>query len=107
MLLSFSLSRAKIRIYRSAFERAWTYIFCGSPEADTLRTLFPDSGDHIEEYQFSKLHKIILGMTGYDREKDLKSIDRSELDVPDFRGNTALMWAIRRGDCNVASILTY
>ena len=44
-------------------------------------------------------------MTGYNREKELQSIDRSELDVPDFRGNTALMWAIRRGDCNMASIL--
>ena len=61
--------------------------------------LFPGHDDHLEERRFSKLHKIILNMTSSNLEEELHlNRHRSILDVSDATGNTALMWAARKGD---------
>ena len=77
-------------------------IFQASDSAiqEALRSLFPDNGSYLDERRFSKPQKIILGLESGSLENELKG-NSSDVDVVDSTGNTALMWAARRGD-NVA-----
>ena len=69
-----------------------------------LREMFPDNGGYLDEYRFSKLHTIILGITSGDLEGEL-AIGDTEIDVLDSYGNTALVWAARRGDVSAVKLL--
>ena len=63
---------------------------------ETLRSLFPINDEYLEECQFSKLHKIVLGLASHDLATELAACDTT-IDVPDSKGYTPLMWAARRG----------
>ncbi|KAL9117116.1 MAG: hypothetical protein Q9187_006351 [Circinaria calcarea] len=64
---------------------------------ETIRSLFPDNGNYLEERGFSKLHKIVLGITSHRLEEEL-SICGASIDACDAEGNTPLIWAVRRND---------
>ena len=63
------------------------------------RDLFPISDDYIEERRFSKLHKIILGITS-DTLIDEFNIQglHPDINAVDSKGMTPLMWAARRNN---------
>ena len=86
-------------ICRSAFETAWDLILQAPESAfrETLRSLFPDNGSYLDERRFSKPQKIILGLDSGSLENEL-NVHNSDVDAVDSTGNTALMWAARRGD---------
>ena len=71
--------------------------------AETLRSLFPDDG-HLEERQFSKLHKVVLGITHHDLKKAAMSCG-VDIDLLDSQFRTALSWAAERGDVSAVRIL--
>ena len=75
----------------------------------TLRVLFPFEDDHLEQQQFSQLHRIILGFDSSDLTQELTSGNAiTEVNVGDISGTTPLMWAARRGDANaVQTLLEY
>ena len=59
---------------------------------EIVRSLFPITDDYIEECQFSRLHKLILGLTSYDLVKELANCGTaSTIDTPDSQGRTPLM----------------
>ncbi|KAL9112793.1 MAG: hypothetical protein Q9187_007725, partial [Circinaria calcarea] len=91
----------------SAFEFGWNAILAVSEDQavlDTLRNLFPDKDSHLEERQFSILHKTVLKLISRNLEEEL-AICRSDIDRIDSEGNTALLWAARRGDSTTVDLL--
>ena len=66
---------------------------------EAYRTLFPVDDDYIEEPQFSKIHKIVLGITSHNLTEEL-TLDRmhASINARDSTGKTPLMWAACRGD---------
>ncbi|KAL9118382.1 MAG: hypothetical protein Q9187_005073 [Circinaria calcarea] len=92
---------------RSAFENAWNVIFTaleGGAIIETLQSLFPDNGGHLDERRFSKLHRLILDLEGGSLENELKN-SSSDIDASDSRGYTVLIWAARRGDNAAVGLL--
>ena len=71
---------------------------------ETLRALFPINDDYLEERQFSKLHKIVLGLTSYNLANELTTCG-STIDVSDSEGYTPLTWAARRSDHRAVYLL--
>ena len=67
---------------------------------EALRCLFPVSDDDLEEREFSKLHRIVLGIASLDLSAELATY-YTEIDYVDSEGFTPLIWAARRGD-NIA-----
>ncbi|KAI9691740.1 MAG: hypothetical protein M1822_007812 [Bathelium mastoideum] len=66
-----------------------------------------DGSDFIENQNFQPIHKIVLGLSLNDLEKEVLK-DPDEIDVPDALGRTALEWAAARGDHrSVATLLSY
>ena len=93
--------------HRSPFIYAWNIILEASEDRATLeilRGLFPDNGHHLEERHFSQLHKIILGIHSHDLEQHL-AICEKEVNAVDSGGETALIWAARRGDSMAIKLL--
>ena len=96
-----------LTLHKSAFNVAWNLIFQGSEHPfvlETLRSLFPDKGDVLEERQFSKLHKIVLVILPYNIEDELSTCGPT-IDIVDANGLTALMWAAQRGDYTAVDLL--
>ena len=90
------LSLNKLYIHaqcRTAFDWAWDTILEASQNettVKTLRQLFPDTDNRLEERQFTRLHQIVLGLNGRDLEAEL--IDsQTNINAVDSRGKTALM----------------
>ena len=88
---------------------AWWYIYENRRDANalgTLQALFPFEDDHLEQQQFSQLHKIVLGYDSSDLAQILVN-DRASTDINkgDLLGTTPLMWAARRGDARTVQIL--
>ena len=71
---------------------------------ETLRSLFPDKGDLLEERLFSKLHKIVLRILPCNIEEALRTCE-PVIDDVDANGNMALMWAAQRGDSKTIDLL--
>ena len=94
-------------ISSTAIDQAWNIIFealeCQAT-IQVLRRLFPDNGHHLEERLFSRLHKIILGIHPDNLEQYL-AIYSSDINAIDSGGQTALMWAARRGDRTAVELL--
>ncbi|KAL9121160.1 MAG: hypothetical protein Q9187_002285 [Circinaria calcarea] len=91
----------------SAFDYIWNIIFAASGDQaglETLRNLFPDKDNSLEERQFPTLHKTVLNITSRRLEEELTSCG-SDIDRIDSDGNTALMWAARRGDSIAVDLL--
>lgn len=96
-----------VDIRSSAFVNAWILIFRAfrNPTlVQTIRALFPADGDYLENCQFSKLHKIVLGITSHKLEEELRICDAS-IDACDVEGNTSLVWAVRRDDTHAVHFL--
>ena len=70
----------------------------------TLRRLFPTRDGISEEYGFSHLHEIVLGLSSDDLGTALAS-DYLSIDVPDLFGRTPLIWAALRGDSTNIKLL--
>ena len=94
---------------RSAQRAAWVQILAsiGPPQwRDCLRSLFPEP-DFDETFEFSPLHKAVLELENH----SLGSIlcdDALEVDQTDRDWNTALSWAVRRGDVeSIETLLRY
>ena len=66
--------------------------------------MFPENDNNLEERQFSNLHKIILGITLQNLSAEL-AVSGAEIDNVDSKGNTPLMWAVRRSDSLAVDLL--
>ena len=72
-----------------------------------MRSLFPDP-DIDDLYDFSLLHKIVLGLTSNCSVANILSTDSSQLDSRDSEGRTPLSWAVERGDIEMTKqLLSY
>ena len=65
-------------------------------DVDALRCLTRDD-DFIEDQNYTKLHKIILGLSLADLEEEILC-NRAEINQSDSMGRTPLAWAACRGD---------
>ena len=78
-----------------------------SKEAAELLSCLTKSDDFVEEQNFTQLHKIILGLSLINLEKEVQ-LHVDEVDTTDALGRTPLMWASARGDeRSVATLLSY
>lgn len=57
-----------------------------------------------EEQNFTQLHRIVLGLSLLDLEKEVQ-LNPDEIDATDALGRTALIWASARGDQRAVTIL--
>ncbi|CZT47714.1 related to ankyrin [Rhynchosporium secalis] len=62
------------------------------------------SSDWIDDQNFSKLHKIIVGILLLDLEEAIAN-DPGQVDITDAMGRTPLLWAAARGDAKSIKIL--
>ena len=101
LLLSNKIQVPSLMVDRNAIDMAWIVILSNRGDASTrqgLRALFP--GDkHIEEQNFTLLHRTVLGLNPLDLETLLASSPRLTVDERDASGRTALWWAAFRADC--------
>lgn len=59
----------------------------------------PDFVDFVEDYQFSKIHLLVLGvLSTSDFEGELEDTEIEVVNQADADGKTPLLWACRRGD---------
>ena len=82
-------------------------IFQRSADRKTLQIfqeLFPDNGDYLNQWEFSPLHKIILGLSIKNLEEGITR-HANNLDSQDRYGNTALIWTALRNDIMAARAL--
>lgn len=87
-------------------EVAWGNILQlkASPElAEALAVLFPGT-EFLEQRQFTRIHKLIIGLEKGNLEEELQT-DDSEVNVCDANGWTPLHWAARRGNSKDLAIL--
>ncbi|KAI9716433.1 MAG: hypothetical protein M1812_005328 [Candelaria pacifica] len=82
-----------------AVDFAWDHVFRGaSSNQDPLVKIFYNI-EVLETRQFSFIHKIVLGITQYNRNLELELHEStSTIDVVDSQGRTAISWAAQRGD---------
>ena len=80
-----------------AFKRAWTHILAADEGGwEKFRSLSIDN-DGYEAWEFSRLHKVTLGIIAQDLEQALLE-PGVDVDKTDSEGKTALLWATRRND---------
>ena len=78
-----------------------------SEEAAQLLSCLTKSSDFVEEQNFTQLHRIVLGLSLLDLEKEVQ-LNPDEIDATDASGRTALMWVSARGDQQaVTTVLSY
>ena len=80
---------------RSAYYRALTAILCKSRDRLTLEVLqkfSPYSDEDLEEYQFSKIHKWILGLAPFQMPEDLVALsaEGDQVNQVDSQRRTAI-----------------
>ena len=94
----------------SAYHFAWDKILCDPLEPrfskikKALLELFPQDEGGLDERQFSRIHKCVLGIVGTKLEDEL-NISTSTIDDVDNLGRTPLYWAARRSDSEAARLL--
>jgi len=91
----------------SAFHYAWDKILEGPDDADLnqrLLEIFPQEEGGLDERQFTRLHKCVLGLIGTSLAQELE-ISTALLDAPDNLGKSPLFWASRRGDATAVRLL--
>jgi ankyrin repeat protein len=84
----------------SAFHYAWDLILLNpsnSVKKQALLRLFPQDEGGLDERQFSRIHKCVLGLIGSSLQDEL-SVSTSVIDDFDNIGRTPLYWAACRGD---------
>ena len=88
----------------SAFKLVWGRILAlDKGDWEKFRCLFPDNNDY-EIWQFSRLHKVTLGIIAQDLEHALLE-PNIDVDHTDSEGRTALMWAVKRNDIRAVALL--
>ena len=94
-------------MFRSPIDDAWSHIFTNTGEPQYLsglQSLFPSVGWN--DWEFSELHKIILGILPLDLATMLEKPHwRAQVNLPDYRGRTPLYWASLKGDANAVENL--
>jgi ankyrin repeat protein len=91
----------------SAFHYAWDSILLdpsNSVKKQALLQLFPQDEGGLDERQFSRIHKCVLGLIGSSLQDEL-SVSTSVVDDFDNIGRTPLYWAACRGDEKSVSLL--
>jgi ankyrin repeat protein len=94
----------------SAYHFAWDTILCdpleprSSKQKQALLELFPQDEGGLDERQFSRIHKCVLGIVGTKLEDEL-NISTAAIDDVDNLGRTPLHWAARRGDMEAVQLL--
>lgn len=86
--------------YRSPEKAAWDRIlgkYWSHERREGMKSLFPNP-DLDELYEFSLLHKIVLGLISGHSVESLMRMDPNQIDMPDSTGRTPLFWAVIRGD---------
>ena len=93
---------------RSPVQKAWEHILTkrGKPsDLKALESLFPEHGI-FEMWEFSHIHKVVLGILPINLESELKNEQyRGLVNALDFRGRTPLHWAANRGDTSAVEFL--
>ena len=92
---------------RAPSDSAWTKILFKSysPEAESqLRDIFTDT-DCLERRGFTTIHRIVLGLVGFDLETYLKDASTQEIDTTDANGRTPIQMAAGRGDSHAVTLL--
>ena len=82
------------------YDTAWHRILSNTSDrfsSEAWRTLFPDKDDYLEEFQFSTLHSVVLGLGPGQLEEVLAKPD-IDVNASDSYGRTALSWAVQRRD---------
>ena len=69
-----------------------------------LQRLF-SSTDHLENRQFTLLHKVVLGLNPVNLSMIIENMSTSRINEGDAYGQSALCWAATRGDTKSASLL--
>lgn len=90
----------------SALDRAWKRILGREGSKEFLRelqNLFPGS-DHLEDWQLTPVHKIVLGLSSIDLVEQL-NLSAADINTPDSHGRTPLWWSVRRKDLSATSAL--
>jgi ankyrin repeat protein len=94
----------------STLDLAWDSVLLNhskSKQRPKLITLFPLGEEGLEGRQFSRLHRIVLGITTICLKDDLE-ISTAVIDKSDNVGRTPLFWAASRGDAqSVATLLEF
>ncbi|KUJ10167.1 ankyrin [Mollisia scopiformis] len=94
----------------SAFHYAWDAILIdpnepsSSKKKQALLEIFPQDEGGLDERQFNRIHKSVLGIIGTALEDEL-AISTATIDTPDNLGRTPLFWASRRADVKATSLL--
>jgi hypothetical protein len=95
-------------ISRSALEYAWTKILGKAyplPRLLEFQSIFTDR-ECLEEFGFTMLHKIILGIDATPLALALRTMEAPiDIDTPDNEGRTPLCWAAQRGDLHGLNVL--
>ncbi|KAF7868673.1 hypothetical protein EAF04_005203 [Stromatinia cepivora] len=94
------------RTDNSTRNKAFGFVLQGrlGKEAEEALRCLTATGDWIEGQNFSKLHKIILGLLGADLEEEIAE-NPELIYAVDAMGRTALTWAAARGDHKSVQIL--
>lgn len=93
-------------MHRNTAEDAWKYVLGGPVNREKYAELAPflDDHDSLDLLGFNPLHKIITGLSNQDLEHYLE-LHPELVNAPDSSGDTPLIWAVRRQDLHVASLL--
>lgn len=97
--------------FRTPYDMAWSSILCfqGTPNAarykvDELLEFFPSPDACEERREFTRLHKVVLGLLPLPVEQEIQQ-NHDSLNRPDADGRTALQWACARGDEETTALL--
>jgi ankyrin repeat protein len=89
----------------SASHYAWDTVLLAPTNTNRkLIGLFPQEEGGLDERQFSRIHKCVLGLIGSSLGTEL-AISTSSIDDVDDQGRTPLFWAVSRGDNESVELL--
>ena len=92
---------------RNTHYYAWRWLLEGRYESPEVLTFFEsvfDKEGAADLFEFSRVHQAVLGFFGPDIE-DLISESRAEINHEDRDGKTALEWALKREESEIAKML--
>ncbi|KAF2232683.1 ankyrin [Viridothelium virens] len=88
----------------SRYASDWILEEPASGPRSVLLDFFPQAEDSLDDRQFSRIHKCVLGFSSYDLVSEL-TISTSSINDVDDLGRTPLWWAARRGDSDAVLTL--
>ena len=92
---------------RSPAEYAWNRILANDGAVETLLQYKQLFGDYniLDDYDFTTLHQIVLGLDSRDLSTYLQACPQTEIASIDSQGLSALHWATQRGDSEMIRLL--